>query len=48
MFKVEGSTTHKVASWLMHPNALKVEMPEALRKRIDNMMKEGVPSNGQE
>ncbi len=48
MFKVEGSTTHKVASWLMHPNAPKVEMPEALRKRIDNMMKEGVPSNGQE
>ena len=48
MFKVEGSTTHKVASWLMHPNAPKVEMPEALRKRIDNMMKEGVPNNGQE
>ena len=48
MFEVEGSTTHKVASWLMHPNAPKVEMPEALRKRIDNMMKEGVPNNGQE
>ena len=48
MFKVEGSTTHKVASWLMHPNAPKVEMPEALRKRINNMMKEGVPNNGQE
>ena len=29
-----GSKTHKVSSWLMHENAPKVEMPEALRRRI--------------
>ncbi len=40
MFDVEGSNTHKVASWLMHPNAPKVEMPEALKKRIELMKQE--------
>lgn len=37
MFDVKGSDTHKVASWLMHEKAPKVEMPEALRKRIEAM-----------
>lgn len=41
-YYVPGSNTHKVSSWLMHENAPKVEMPEALRKRLDKMKKEGV------
>lgn len=32
MFKV--SDTHYVASWLLHPDAPKVEMPEVLKKRL--------------
>lgn len=42
MFDVEGSDTHKVASWLMHPNAPKVDMPESLKARLDKMKKEGL------
>ncbi|MFI3175983.1 MAG: ABC transporter ATP-binding protein [Eubacteriales bacterium] len=41
MFEVEGSSTHQVASWLMHPNAPKVDMPQSLRNRLDKMKKEG-------
>ncbi len=41
MFDVPGSSTHKVASWLMHPNAPDVKMPEALKNRIEKMKKEG-------
>lgn len=41
MFDVPGSTTHKVASWLMHEKAPKVEMPAELKNRIEKMMKEG-------
>lgn len=41
-YYVPGSKTHKVSSWLMHENAQKVEMPEALRRRLDKMKKEGV------
>ncbi len=41
-YYVPGSKTHKVSSWLMHENAPKVEMPEALRRRLDKMKKEGV------
>ncbi|MDO5520828.1 MAG: ABC transporter ATP-binding protein [bacterium] len=37
MFPVKGSDTHKVASWLMHEKAPKVEMPETLKKRIEAM-----------
>lgn len=37
MFDVEGSKTHKVASWLMHENAPKVQMPQSLKKRIEEM-----------
>lgn len=37
MFDVNGSKTHKVASWLMHEKAPKVEMPDALKKRIEAM-----------
>ncbi len=42
MFDVEGSETHKVASWLMHPKAPKVEMPESLKLRLEKMKKEGL------
>ncbi|MDD8049315.1 MAG: ABC transporter ATP-binding protein [Thomasclavelia sp.] len=41
MFDVEGSKTHKVASWLMHPNAPKVEMPKELKNRLEHMEKAG-------
>lgn len=41
-YYVPGSKTHKVSSWLMHENAPKVEMPEALKRRLDKMKKEGV------
>ncbi|WP_415967616.1 ABC transporter ATP-binding protein [Faecalitalea cylindroides] len=41
-YYVPSSKTHKVSSWLMHENAPKVEMPEALRRRLDKMKKEGV------
>ena len=37
------SETHYAATWLLHPNAPKVEMPEALQHRIARMhRKEGV------
>lgn len=42
MFDVPGSKTHKVASWLMHEKAPKVDMPESLKKRIAKMKKEGL------
>lgn len=45
MFPVPGSNTHKVASWLMHPKAPKIDMPESLRKRIDKMLKEGAAAH---
>ena len=37
MFDVPGSNSHKVASWLMHEKAPKVEMPETLKKRIEGL-----------
>lgn len=40
LFDVEGSSTHKVASWLMHEQAPKVEMPQMLKKKIEKMKKE--------
>jgi oligopeptide transport system ATP-binding protein len=38
MFKV--SDTHYAATWLLHPDAPKVEMPEILKRRIANQMEE--------
>ncbi|MDO4633076.1 MAG: ABC transporter ATP-binding protein [Eubacteriales bacterium] len=35
------SDTHEVASWLEHPEAPKVLMPDALAKRIARMLQEG-------
>ena len=34
------SETHMVSTWLKHPNAPKVEMPEVLQKKIARMQKE--------
>lgn len=45
IFDVPGSNSHKVASWLMHEKAPKVEMPETLKKRIEKMKEEGL-ANG--
>lgn len=42
MFKVPGSNSHKVASWLMHEKAPKVEMPVELKNRLEKMKKEGI------
>lgn len=39
-FKI--SDTHYAATWLLHENAPKVEMPEILRKRIERMKKVGI------
>ena len=36
VFKI--SDTHEVASWLRHPDAPTVEMPETLRQRIDKIL----------
>ena len=38
MFKV--SDTHYAATWLLHPDAPKVEMPEILQHRIARMKEE--------
>ena len=38
MFKI--SETHFAATWLLHPDAPKVELPEELRHRIERARKE--------
>lgn len=38
MFKV--SDTHYAATWLLHPKAPKVEMPDMLKRRIENSLKQ--------
>ncbi len=40
MFRV--SDTHYAATWLLHPMAPKVEMPEILKNRIERQYKKGV------
>lgn len=39
MFNIGGK--HRVASWLAHENAPKVDMPESLKRRIEKMKKGG-------
>ena len=39
IFKV--SDTHTAATWLLHPDAPKVELPKIIRERIDRMNKAG-------
>jgi oligopeptide transport system ATP-binding protein len=36
----EVSDTHYAATWLLHPNAPKVEMPKIIKDRIERMKKE--------
>ena len=36
----EVSDTHAAATWLLHPNAPKVEMPQIIKDRIERMKKE--------
>ncbi len=36
----EITPTHSAATWLLHPNAPKVEMPEIIKARIERMKKE--------
>jgi len=45
MFKV--SDTHYAATWLLHPDAPKVEMPEHLKLRIEQQLKEAKENNGE-
>ena len=44
MFEI--SETHKAATWLLHPNAPKVEVPKAITDRIARMKKAGGAQNG--
>ena len=44
MFQI--SDTHFAATWLLHPNAPKVEMPEIVRDRIARMSNAGGDNNG--
>ena len=44
MFQI--SDTHYAATWLLHPNAPKVEMPEIVRERIARMSRTGGEDNG--
>lgn len=46
MFEI--SDTHRAATWLLHPEAPKVEIPEAIRNRIARMKQKngGVADNG--
>jgi len=39
MFQI--SDTHYAATWLLHPKAIKPELPEVLRARIDRMQRSG-------
>ena len=45
MFKV--SDTHYAATWLLHPDAPKVEMPKIIRDRIDRMKEQEANSDGE-
>ena len=42
----EISSTHKAATWLLHPSAPKVEMPQVIRERIKRMEKLREAENG--
>ncbi|MCL2235704.1 MAG: ABC transporter ATP-binding protein [Defluviitaleaceae bacterium] len=44
MFKI--SDTHYAATWLLHPDAPKVEMPEVLQKRLERQKAKGVDGFG--
>ncbi len=46
LFDVKGSETHKAATWLLHPDAPKVEVPKTITDRIARMKKAGGADNG--
>ena len=46
LFKI--SDTHYAATWLLHPNAPHVDMPEAIKERIERMKKGIAHKNGGE
>ena len=46
MFKV--TDTHYAATWLLHENAPKVEMPKELQDRIHRMLKEAEDERSKE
>jgi oligopeptide transport system ATP-binding protein len=43
--RIKLSDTHYAATWLLHPKAPKVEIPDVLKARIDRMKRSGV-ANG--
>jgi oligopeptide transport system ATP-binding protein len=45
MFEV--SPTHYAATWLLHPNAEKVEIPQIITERIKRMKQRGGEENEQ-
>ena len=45
MFKI--SETHAAATWLLHPNAPKVEPPKIITERIARMKAKGGASNAE-
>lgn len=45
MFRV--SDTHTAATWLMHPNAPKVEPPAIVRERIERMKRRQTQSTNE-
>ena len=40
------SPTHKAATWLLHPDAPKVEPPKIILDRIERMQRNGGVNNG--
>jgi oligopeptide transport system ATP-binding protein len=40
------SDTHWAATWLLHPDAPKVEIPRVITERIERMKKMGGAENG--
>ena len=46
MFKI--TDTHYAATWLLHPDAPKLEKPEVVTERIERMKKRGIENGGTE
>ena len=46
MFEI--SETHKAATWLLHPDAPKVEMPKIITDRIERMLKKSGGANNEQ
>ena len=42
------TNTHKAATWLLHPNAPKVEIPRIITERIKAMRENGGTANGKQ